>query len=701
MALINKIREKTGLAVGVIAFGLILFLVGGDLLGPNSMLLGKNSTTVGEIAGEEIDYQDYLQRVEEYSAVWAQRYGNTPSSEQLVTIREQVWNDLIREIAYNKQFETLGLSISDKEIEDMVKGNNISPIITQSFTNPQTGEFNKEDVIAFLRSYNDRDPQQQAQWNQLQAQLGPNRLETKYQSLLLNTNFVTSAEGKQQYMATSGSRSVTYMYIPYFSIPDSTIEVSDSELRAYISENSEDYKADETKDIAYVTFKVIPSAEDTAYIKEEIDALKLDLEKTENDSLFAYRNSEAFTPFKSYRMDELPTELQESESLEVGAIVGPVQVGSKFVLYKVAEVGERDKYSARASHILFKADGDTPEAKADAKAEARKILREIKNGASFESMARIHGTDGTAQRGGDLGWFAEGDMVGPFNDAVMNASRTGLLNDVVETDFGYHIIDVTETKTNDYYKVAQIEKEVFASDETINEFYREADIFASSATSYDEFKANAEKEGLTIETRKRVGRNDRSLNRLNNARQVVFWAFNEASVGDVSEVYDLESQYVVAVVTGGQEEGTASLESVRNEVERKVINKKKAEKIKSQLSGKEGSLEELAETYGDEAQIHSMPGLTLSANSLSNVGSAPAAIGAAFALEEGERTGTLESDNGVIVLRVDAITPANELDDYTASKDQVAQRRQVRIRQNMAEAIKEFAAIEDNRYKFF
>ncbi len=598
MALINKIREKTGLAVGVIAFGLILFLVGGDLLGPNSLILGQNKTVVGEIAGQEIDYQDFVQQVELYSNNIARNYGRNPSSEELVGIRDQVWKNLINEITYEAQYDALGLRVSDKEMEEMILGENISPLVRQNFTNPQTGQFNKEAIRNYLANITDA---QRPQWDDFQNQVGLYRLSSKYQNLLINTNYVSSAEAKLDYKSKNSTANVKYLYVPFLSIADSTVSVTDAELKAYLDKNSSDYEVEETRDISYVTFKVVPSKEDSAMALQELENLYENLANAENDSLFALRNSEAFTPFKSYNESNLPVEFLMLENIEEGAIVGPSIVGNSYVYYKLSEIGER----------------------------------------------------------------------------------------------------VTEEGTEAYYKIAQIEKEIYPSDETINKYYRDADIFATNATNFDEFKANAEKEGLKISSKKKVGTKDRVLNTLVNAREIIFWAFNEAKVGEVSSVYDLDNTFVVAAVTAKQEKGTASLESVRYEVRRKVINQKMAENIKAKLAGLSGTLDEIATAYGEGARVLDMAGLQMSGNTLNGVGSAPEAVGVAFTLEPGERSGAIVVDNGVVMIEVVDITMAADLDDYTATKDQVAQSRQIRIRQNIDDAITEFAEIEDNRHKFF
>ena len=176
MSVINKIRERSGLAVGVIAVSLILFIVGGDLLGGRSLLFGGNQQEVGEIAGQSIDYQEFNAKVDELRAQFEQQTGRAPVDQELAQIREQAWNQLLFEIAYQKEFDKLGLKVSPEELVDMVQGNNISPAVRQAFTNPQTGVFDKTSIISYLKGLKNLPAQQQAAWASFEKNLSSDRL---------------------------------------------------------------------------------------------------------------------------------------------------------------------------------------------------------------------------------------------------------------------------------------------------------------------------------------------------------------------------------------------------------------------------------------------------------------------------------------------------------------------------------------------
>ncbi len=183
MALITKIREKSGIAAGAIAISLILFLVGSDLFQGRSSFFGDSKDVVGEIGGEKIKYQDFQTKVEEISQQYTQQSGRGPGEQELSMIRDQVWNQYILDFAYGKEYEALGLSVSPEELVDMVQGNNIHPSVRQQFTNPQTGQFDKNYVIQFLKNFKTLPATQQQAWVNFEKSLSQDRLRSKYENL--------------------------------------------------------------------------------------------------------------------------------------------------------------------------------------------------------------------------------------------------------------------------------------------------------------------------------------------------------------------------------------------------------------------------------------------------------------------------------------------------------------------------------------
>ena len=689
-----------------IAFSMGAFILT-DLLQSNSVLLGGTSNEIGEMASSDVTYEEFQAEVERLSYNYLIQFGTNPNAEAVDQIRQQAWQELIIKKVFGPQFDQLGIEVTDDEMIEMVQGKNIHPDVQRNFTDPQTGLFNKEQLMTFLQQMSTAPVENQRPWKNFEASLRPSRELTKYENLIGKTSYANKYEAKGNYVTSNSTAAIDYLYVPFFSVPDSTVEVTESELQDYLDDHADEYQREETKDVDFIVFEVKPSAEDSALVLQEVNDLREELLTSDNDSMFASINTEGFAPFNTYNAGTLPAELQGD--IEVGYVTEPIVTGSNYTIYKLSDKVAGDEYFVKASHILFKWDDESYEAKTEARRQGNQILRDIKNGIEFEEMARVHGTDGTRTRGGDLGWFGENSGFDQdFKDACFNFRGTGLLPRLVETSFGYHIIRITEPKTNESFKVAKIERELFVSDETQNTIYREADQFARESKNQEEFSSIAQEKGYEILKGSRIGQNDQRLGSITEARNVIFWLYNKAEDGQVSEVFETDDKYIVAVATGSQEKGTAKLDEVRNEITKKVRDQKKADQIIAKLESLGGStLEELQEQYGDEARVNSAD-INLSSMSIPTVGYAPNGIGLAFALEAGEQTAPVKIDNGVLIVSMTEKNMAAELDNYDAYQVSVLNtRRSFKRReapvidQNIYDVALEFADIVDERYKFF
>ena len=702
MALIKKIRQRTGLAIGVIAVGLIFFLVGGDILSPNSTLLGGAQRHVGEIAGEKVSYEEYMQKIEEVKFSFQQNTGRNPTENEMYSLREQAWQALIVERMFAAQYDELGLTVSDAELVDMVQGRNIIAELRQQLTNPETGEFDRQQLIAFLQSLEDATPQERAFWAQQERLFADARLRLKYDNLLTTADYATRAEGRMEHKMANTIADVDHLFVPYYAISDNEVSVTDNELKDYIKRNKEKFRVSDARDLEYVAFPLNPSAEDSAMVNREINRLKEELKAAESDSVFAMRNSEAANPFRTFLPGEnLPATLTRNvEAPQEGEIYGPfLTERSSYVVYKISDKFEGTP-RMRASHILIGTEGLDDAQKAQAREQAQDILKEAQGTDEFAPLAQRYGQDGTAQRGGDLGYFSKDDFIEEFAQAVFAARSTGVIPRVVETEYGFHIIRVTEMPKTQAYRIATVELELLASDNTRNEAYRNADYFASSTSNQKEFRANAEQEGYRVMQANGLTQGARNLNNIPNAREVVRWAFNDASVNKVSDVFELDNAYVVAVLTNKTEEGTASLEQVRQEVTTQVKNEKKATIITDRLKGK-STLADMKAVFEEEASLGNTPDLKLSSTVIPGVGFAPKAIGRIFGLSSGQLSEPITEDIGVLVARVNAITPAGEVGDYSRYQSQVVMNASQRTAYMVMMAMEDMAKVKDQRYRFF
>ncbi len=700
MALIGSLREKMGVGVVIFVFVAIAAFVLGDLLGNNSVLLGDSS--VGEIAGRTISLEEFQAAVQEREANYILNFNRQPGDREMTTLRQQAWDMLILRHAIQKEFEKVGVQVTVDELEDMLHGKNVDENIKQAFTNQQTGQFDPQQVISYMQQLGTmpENSEPRVRWEVFQRDLEPGRARIKYENLLIKTSFATTAEAERDYHIQTDVAEVKYVFVPFFSISDSAVTLTDADFKAYYKKNKERYKSEHTRDLKFVQFPVVASSDDSLAIKEEISKLTSEFKLATDDSAFASLNSDNNNAFNKYNLGALPAFISKDELTE-GTVKGPFIDGSTYKLVKVSKVGKDTTDFARASHILIRWADDTDEAKKAAKEKARKILNEIKDGADFSQMAREHGTDGTAQSGGDLGWFPRGEMVKPFADAVFNATRTGLLNDVVETDFGYHIISVTNMKDNTSYSIAVIQRNITPSDASINEALRKAEAFALELSDVDEFTTRAQKEGITVYDAKNVEASERRINTLTDARQVVQWLFRDAEKDKVSSVFDLQELYVVAVMTGEIEKGYKPLDLIKEEITPAVRNEVKGKIIIEKLSALQGSLDEIATAFGKDASVQNMSDLKLSSTSMNTVGFDPLAVGTSFSPESGQRTKPFASERGVLLVEVQNKTIAPAPADYTSYKAQLEQAAQNRNTSGIAEAIKQRANIIDNRYKFY
>jgi peptidyl-prolyl cis-trans isomerase D len=702
MAVIGTLRNKMGTWVVVFVFVAIAAFVLGDIFSGNSSIMNWGRNSVGDIAGREISYEEFQSAIQERETSYFLQLGREPGEREMPAVRQQAWDLLISRHAVQPEFSKVGIVVTDDEVWDMIQGKNVDEGVKQAFTNQETGQFERDRVVTYLNQLKTmpQTSEMRIRWELFQRDLKPGRERIKYENLLIKSNYVTKAEAEREYHAQTDVAEVKYLYVPYYTAGDSAVKVSDADLKAYYNENIERYKTEESRDIKYVSVPIEPTADDSLAIREDLQRYVVELKTAQDDSVYAAANTEGQNPYAKYTPSNLPTFINP-DSLIQGKVFGPFLDGETYKVVKISRVFDDTVATARAKHILIKWDDASDAAKKTAREKAQKILQDIRGGADFGAKAREFGTDGTAARGGDLGWFSTGQMVEPFENAVFSASRPGLLNRLVETEYGYHIIEVTNTKTNRAYNIAVIERAITPSDATLNEAFRKAEAFATDVSDLDDFQASAKEHGLTVLDAKNILAGDRRIGTMGEARPVVQWLFRDASEGKVSEVFDLQDQNVVAIMTNQVDEGYKPLNLVKEEITPAVRNRMQGKLISEKLAGLKGSLEEIKASYGDDANVYNSSDLKLSTNTLPSVGFDPLAVGVAFSLEKGQRSKPVAGENGVVMIEMLNETVAPAITDYTSYKTELLQGDGNRTSFGIAEAIKENADIVDKRYKFY
>ena len=708
MALINTIREKSGVAVGAVAIGMLLFIVGGDLIGGKNNIFGRDGNVVGEVNGEKIELPEFTAALEQAKQNFANQQGRQPDEQATGYLRDQTWNQLLYRRAFQPELEKLGLAVGDEEAVDMVQGDNPNPAIRQAFTDPKTGQFDRARLIEYLKNLDKLPPDAQAAFHNFEASLRDfDRPVNKYNALLKNSVYVTSAEAKLFDLAQNSKANFRYLFVPYTSVSDSAFKPTDAQLQDYLDRHKARYKVEDGRSIEYIVVPETATKEDSAALRTSVAGLAQQFRTAPNDSLFVRANSDQPYNHAYLSPADLPEQLRKQLPLKTGEVYGPYVENNTLAIYKVTAAKAGTKPAARASHILIKADAQmTPEAKAAAKKQAQDILNKIKAGADFAAMARQFGTDGTKDQGGDLGWFEEGRMVPAFSKAVFAATSPGLLPTLVETNFGYHIIKVTAPKTNQTYQIAAVVKAVQPSDATREAAYARAEKLQSEATTLESFRALPTKDKtLQKQEAKFVTRDAQTVGNLPGSREIVRWAFGSAAdasntkVGDVRK-FDIGDQHIIAAVVDSRDKGTATIESIRPELTAAVRNELKAKQLMEKLAGKTGSLEDLAKVAGNGAVVQSAEGVAQGQGTIPNVGFEPDAVGRAFSLKPGQKSAPIQGEQGVLVVEATTLFPATP-SDVKAVRQQLVQQRQQRQDGLIYEAIKGQAKVKDNRSKFF
>ncbi len=697
MAIISTLRDKGGkFLVFVVGFSIAAFVLG-DILGPNSSVIGQNRNIVGNINGEEIDLVRFNTVYEELTYNFSVNNGRSPNQQEISDLRDQAWERLINDISYVEEFKKIGLTVTDKESVDMVQGNNIHPMIIQAFSDPSTGNFNRDNVIGYLQNLSNQPANQQQAWFSFESNLKPMRLRTKYDNLITQSTNYNSLDAEAEYFNTSSQIDLAYFYIPFFAVSDTLFDVSRNEMRSYLNKNKSNYTQDETRSIDYAFFSVQPSAEDSTFFENEINDIRSNLMSSNiiDDSTYAIINSDSFNPYIKYNPDELPNDLVGKD---IGFITEPIYENGFISIKKLSNIVLDEKEKARAKHILLRFDDSN---KSTVRTEANRILNLLRSGSDFGETARTYSQDGSASNGGDLGWFTDGMMVKPFQDAVFSRKRAGLIPRVIETDFGFHVIEVSYPKTKISYYVTNISKDLLPSDNTRNNIYRSAELFkldikSSESNFSDYLKENNIIGGNIID----IDKNSKELGNIPNARNVILWSYSDDRyVGEVSDVLEIDEGYIVTQINEVKDEGTKKIDEVENSIKRRIIDEKKYEYLKEILTDY-SSLQDLKDNSG-LGNIYRSSGLSMSESSLSNVGFSPESIGTAFSMQEGELTRPFKIDGGVIVLGLESKVLADTLSNYDDYRNTLIQTNRFSVPLKIDDAIKYFSDIEDDRYKFF
>lgn len=714
MSIIQQIREKAAwLVFGLIALSLVGFLLMDAFVG-KSRLFGGNSNTIGSVNGDKLDYVDFQKQIsgreEQYKA---QGYPLNEMMQQ--NIKDGVWKEFVEAKILDGVYKQTGLDVSDRELNDMLVGPNAIPDIRRSFTDSKTGIFDAQaaaSTINQLRNIYKSNKKTDKNYEQARRffedgipQIVQGREREKYISIIANSAYIPKWMVEKTNADNSQISSISYVTSPYSNIPDSTIKVSEDEISSYIDSHKEQFKQEETRSFAYVSFNAAPTPGDSAGVKQQLLNLKSEFLTTKDPATFISRNASEIGYFDSY-VGKSKLQVPNKDSiiaLSNGATFGPYLDGGNYVVAKKID-NKLMPDSVRARHILISTvDPQSGQPILDdttAKKRIDSIQALIAKGERFDSLAVKFSDDVSSKiKGGDLGYFPAGQMVKEFNDFCFNGKAGD--QKIVKTQFGYHLIDILDQKNFEpAYKIAYLAKKIDASQETDQTASGLATQFAGESRNAKSFDDNVRKNNLQRLLAPDVQPTDYLIQGLGTSRQLVRWLY-DASVGDVSESISVGDKYVVAVVTEVNKEGSMTPKKARPTVEPILRNQKKADQIIKKI-GAANTLTAVATATGQtEKRADSV---IFSSPYIPNLGQEGKVVGYSFdkQLAGKQASEPIAGNSGVFVIKVNNVSAkANYSSDITQARHNQEQMERSILQRQAIESLKKTATIKDNRGKFF
>jgi peptidylprolyl isomerase/peptidyl-prolyl cis-trans isomerase D len=543
-----------------------------------------------------------------------------------------------------------------------------------------------------------QNPEYKQRWIQLESFLERSRRQQKMNSLVQATIHVSEEDVQAYHRRQEAQAAVRYVAMRYASVPDDSITVTESDLRAYYDENKEDFKKEKTFSLQYVTLPKVATAEDSAAIAEDLEELAPEFREAENDSLFLAQNASdrSFSrDFQTADQMEGPIASAIFSNPEPGQVVGPVYANEAAHLLKVLDTEPAENEYVHARHILLRSQGDDP----DARQRLASIRDSIESGAaSFAEMARTHSDDGSASEGGDLGWFGRGQMVEAFEEAAFNA-EPGALVGPVKSNFGYHLIRV-EQKANRAVQFADLAYDLRPSQATLTDKENTLEDLVYFADEGEGFQAEAERMGLNLQTVE-VEAEQSSIPGIGQSAKLTRF-LETAEEGDISEIAELNDRFAVARVTGVEPEGYRPFDEVRSQIRPRVEVEKKKEVLSSRMRRalRQNGFDGMAGVLN--TRIRTKDDVTYTTTSVPGLGREPAFVGTVFGLDDGETSGIVEGENAAFVVQVSSMNRPNELtaQERQQIRQQLLRQEQRSVAQQYIATLRDRAEIEDYRSEF-
>lgn len=683
MAILSKIREKSVFLIFIIALGLFAFLIDPTKL-IDFFANGGTKEYLAKVNDEVIYNEAFARQVE------AAQRGNQQSTMQ---VANRVYDQEVTRILLNEELDKLGITVEKDQMWDLFKTNYGN---VPDFKN-EAGEFDEGKLKEFIEAQVEANPKA---WENQEESIAFSGKQQLYYALVKAGSLPTEKEGEVAYKMQNDLVDMKYVYLPYTQIADSTITISKDKIQAYVNAHKSQFEEEANAAVQYVYFEEKPSLEDENEFKTKINALLPEFKSTTSIAEFINENSaiKHDTIYKLKSALEAPIQAKV-DSMQIGDTFGPYAAAGFTKIVKLT--GKKLAPSVKASHALISYEGaqrakpEVTRTKEEAKALAEELLAKAKtSGTDFAAFATENSDGPSATKGGDLGWFYENQMVPAFNDYVFNNAKESI--GLVETDFGFHIIKVIDTKEEEKYQVATLAMKVEASQKTIDALYADASQFEVDVNEGD-FTTKATEKNYTVRPVNTITNLSENLPGLQGSqRQIVKWLFDEETkAGDIKR-FDINGNYAVIQVTSRKEKGLMSTDDASFKVLPILRNQEKATQLRAKMSA--SNLSDIASS--NNTTVRTANAVSMANPTIPGAGREPKIVGTAFALENGQTSGLIDGEKGVYMIEVTKQTLAPKMDSYKSfAKDPNNNINAVGAK--VIDALKKKAVIEDNRATFY
>ena len=684
MATLENIRKRGVLLSIVIGGSLLAFILGGIDF---QTVFGDSRTAVATVEGNEISIQEYEARIDEMTTFYKVEMGQSSLDENTTRqVQASVWNTMLHEQIIGAQCEELGIVVSDDEITKQLTADVPHPMMSQlrMFYSAEKGGYDKSILYDLLAAI-DQDPSGDLAkyWSFIKRNVKLQMLEDKY-NVLVSSSFNYSNLDATAAFEAKKVANISYFTQPYYTIADSSVSVSDSDIKAYYKANINLYNnVEEVRTINYLTFPVVASEQDYADVKSWIEGLQDEFATSKDFIGVCNQNSDE--PYKDIAVSKnnVDSDLRDfAFSGKAGDFIGPKLYGNTYKMARIVETGIVAPDSIKVRHILVQ-----NQAKADS------IMAALKSGADFAELAKNNSLAGTSQTGGELGWMKEGDFDVEFSKACFQ----GKVKKVFSFPFSgmVQIVEITEaTKPVQKVKLCVVSRKVEASSQTYGIIYNNASQYIAKNSDSKAFVDSAKaEEGLFLRSIQ-VKNTDNTVSDLKDSRQIVRWAFQNEK-GDVADqVFECGDRFVVVMISEVAPKGEKSLESVKSDVKLAVMNAKKAEIIIADLKSKLGD----SKYISDLGAVKTADNASMNSAFIPGIGKEAKVAGAIPSLIANNDIKFVAGNAGVYVLKLNNAPAAGEIDIEHEIKN-LSSRTPYQMM--IFESLKNQTEVEDNRINFY